>query len=457
MTAPQPDTRDAFALAAALASGAETASGLVEGALARIAAQDAEIRAFIAVLPDAARQAAAISDERRAAGRTLGSLDGIPFAVKDNIAVQGVPTTCGTGAFSDPAPADATVVARLRAAGAVLVGTLNMHEGALGATTDNPFWGRCRNPLAPDRTPGGSSGGSAAAIAAGMVPLSLGTDTMGSVRIPAAYCGLWGLKPSRGRVSVAGLVHLSWTLDTIGPLARSPHDLATVYNMIAGHDPVDATSRMQPDTPQIPNDLHGLRFGLPDIATLATCEPEVIGAFAEVTAALKNAGAILLPTAIAGWKPAALRRAGLLVSEVEGAATLGAPVDGPGLSDGFRAMLNYGRRAPAIKLAAAYRQLHQITVAFETAMQGLDGLILPTAPQRAFVQGGPVPDNQADFTALANACGAPALTMPVASPGGGLPSGVQIIASVGHDHRLIAMATLMQNLAPVRAWTGKIR
>lgn len=448
--------RDHTALAADLASGAATSVGLVEAALARIAAQDADIRAFISVVPEAARQDAALSDARRAAGQTLGPLDGVPFAVKDNIAVRGVPTTCGTLAFPDPASADATVVARLRRAGAVLVGTLNMHEGALGATTDNPFWGRCRNPLDPNRTPGGSSGGSAAAIAAGMVPFTLGTDTMGSVRIPAAYCGLWGLKPSRGRISVAGLVHLSWTLDTIGPLARSARDLGVLFDVLAGHDPADATSQMAQEAAPNPSDLRGLRFGLPDIAALASCEPQVLAAFAEMTQALQDAGAVLIPVTIADWNPTELRRAGLLVSEVEGAATLGTAVDGPGLSDGFRAMLDYGRRAPAIKLALAYRHFHQISCAFNAVMQGLDGLILPTAPQLAFDHGGAVPVNQADFTALANVCGAPALTVPVALPGSGLPAAVQIIAPIGQDRRLIAIASMMQQLPTVHAWTGEM-
>ncbi len=436
-----PDTRDATALADALASGAETALALTEAALARIAALDGGIRGFISVSADSARREAAASDARRARGGSLGPLDGVPFAVKDNLAVQGVPTTCGTRAFPEPAAHDAEVVARLRRAGGVLIGTLNMHEGALGATTDNPFWGRCANPLDPSLTPGGSSGGSAAAVAAGMVPITLGTDTMGSVRIPAAYCGLWGLKPSRGAVPVEGLVHLSWTLDSVGPIARSPRDLGLVYDVIAGLGP-----EQQADS------LRGLRLGVPDFAALTVCEAEVIAAFAEVTAALRSAGAILTPVTIPGWAPTALRRAGLLVSEVEGAATLGAALDGPGLSDGFRALLSYGRNAPAIKLANAYRYLGQMERAFDAISRGLDAILLPTAPQRAFAHGSAVPDTQADFTALANVCGAPALAMPTRAPDGGLPASVQIIGAKGDDRRLIGIGTLMQSLAPLQRW-----
>jgi aspartyl-tRNA(Asn)/glutamyl-tRNA(Gln) amidotransferase subunit A len=420
-----------------------------EAALARIAAVDDDIRAFVATLPDSARAEASASDARRAAGRSLGPLDGMPFAVKDNIAVAGLPTRCGTMAFDTPATADATVVARLRAAGAVLIGTLNMHEGALGATTDNPFWGRCINPLRPGYTPGGSSGGSAAAVAAGMVPWTLGTDTMGSVRIPAAYCGLWGLKPTRGRVPVTGLVHLSWTLDTIGPLARDPATLGAVLAAMGGPDPADPMSAILHGDSAARKTLAGLRFGVPDAAALSECEPAVLDAVADFTSSLTDAGAVLVPVDVAGWSPGALRRAGLLISEVEGAAVLGAAVDGPGLSVGFRAMLDYGRRATSGRVARAYQHLQQLAVAFEAAIRGLDGIILPTAPQRAFAHGSPVPPGQADFTALANVAGAPALTLPLTARDGGLPCAAQIIGPGQSDLRLIAIGQLIQGLPSI--------
>lgn len=421
-----------------------------EAALARIVAVDGEIRAFVATLPDSARAEARASDARRSAGRSLGPLDGMPFAVKDNIAVAGLPTRCGTMAFDRPADTDATVVARLRAVGAVLIGTLNMHEGALGATTDNPFWGRCHNPLRPGYTPGGSSGGSAAAVAAGMVAWTLGTDTMGSVRIPAAYCGLWGLKPTRGRVPVTGLVQLSWTLDTIGPLARDPETLRAVLAAIGGPDAADPMSAVRQGDAPAPTTLAGLRFGILDAAALTDCTPAVLDAFDDFRAALADAGAVLVRTEVAGWSPGVLRRAGLLISEVEGAEVLGAAIDGPGLSDGFRAMLDYGRRAGAGRVARAYQQLQQLATAVEAAMTGLDGLLLPTAPQRAFAHDTAVPVGQADFTALANVAGAPALTLPLCARDGGLPCAAQIIGPRQSDLRLLAIGGLMQHLPPVR-------
>jgi aspartyl-tRNA(Asn)/glutamyl-tRNA(Gln) amidotransferase subunit A len=184
-------------LSQALGSGETSSIALVNATLNQIEQKDPQLHAFIEVTPNTARADANASDARRLAGNNLGPLDGVPVAIKGNIALQGIATTDGTRAFAHRiATQDAFVVTRLRSAGAVIVGTLNMHEGALGATTDNQFWGQCQNPLAPGFTPGGSSGGSAASVAAGIIPLTLGTDTMGSIRIPAAYCGLWGLKPT---------------------------------------------------------------------------------------------------------------------------------------------------------------------------------------------------------------------------------------------------------------------
>jgi aspartyl-tRNA(Asn)/glutamyl-tRNA(Gln) amidotransferase subunit A len=420
-----------------------------EDAFSRIAQVDGDIRAIVATFPNSARAEAKASDARRAKRMSKGPLDGMPFAVKDNIAVAGLPTHAGTMAFEEPAPADATVVARLRAAGAVLIGTLNMHEGALGATTDNPFWGRCMNPLKPGYTPGGSSGGSAAAVAGGMLQFTLGTDTLGSVRVPAAYCGLWGLKPTKGGVPTTGLTHLSWTLDTIGPLARDPSSLGAILSAIEGSDEIDRLSGPMCADGPIPQTLLGLRFGVPDAAALAECETVVLQAVEALKSALTEKGAVLTPITVTGWGPGALRRAGLLISEVEGAEVLGDALDGPGLSDSFRAMLDYGRRAGAGRLAQAYRQVQELSVSFDHAIEGLDGLLLPTTPQRAFAHDGTVPVNQADFTALANVAGAPALTIPMTARDGNLPCAAQIVGPRGSDHRLVAIGKLIQDLHPV--------
>jgi aspartyl-tRNA(Asn)/glutamyl-tRNA(Gln) amidotransferase subunit A len=372
-----------------------------------------------------------------------GPLSGMAMAVKDNIAVGGLPRTDGTRGFAARiSERDATVTARLRTWGAEIIGTLNMHEGALGATTDNPFWGRCENPLASGHTPGGSSGGSAAAVAAGLVPATLGTDTMGSVRIPAAYCGVWGLKPTRGLVPVTGLSHLSWTLDTIGPIAATPVALGAVLRCIAGPDPNDPDSAAPPPGWDAPAALAPLRLGLPDWQSLATCDPAVRDGFSAFIARLRATGVALAPVTVAGWSPGALRRAGLLVAEAEAGHLIGADIDAnpQGFSEGFRQAIAFGRNASGSKVAAAYRALHLAGLGARNALAGVQAIILPTAPQRAFPHGQPAPANQADYTALANVAGLPAVAFPIPAPDGGLPCSAQLIGPPFSDLSLIALA-----------------
>lgn len=441
---------DATEMLRALGSGETTALAQLEACLARIHAKgpqgEGAIKSFITLDEIGARAAARASDARRAAGQAL-ALDGLPFAVKDNIAVAGLPLTDGTGYYRHrTATQDAHSVARLKAAGAVLIGKLNLHEGALGATNDNPFWGQCQNPLRPGYTPGGSSGGSAAAVAAGFVPLSLGTDTMGSVRIPAAYCGLWGIKPGRGVISRHGLSHLSWTLDCIGTLARSARDLARVYPILAGFDPQDpdsqATTLIEPTAakPRI-----GLLLQDPHEAT-----PEVDAAFAALCARLRAAGYDLREVRLPEWHPGKLRRAGLLVSEAEGAHVFHAPLaaDAEGLSAEFKAMLRYGKTLDTPRLIEAYAHLRatRAMVLQAIAQAEVDLLLLPTTPQLAFAHGTPVPVNQADHTALANTAGLPALAFPLPAASGALPASAQLIGPPQSDLAMIAWASSMAAL-----------
>ena len=253
--------------------------------LARIEAEDGVLRSFIRVDGAAARASAALADGRRARGMTLGALDGAAVAVKDNLAVAGAPWTGGIGGRRGLLAAeDAAVVSRLKAAGAVVLGGLNMEEGALGAVTDNAVFGRCLNPLGPLQgavlTPGGSSGGSAAAVAAGFVDLSLGTDTMGSVRIPAAYCGLFGLKPTYGLIPRSGMAYLAPSLDTIGPLARDVALLWPAVLAMAGVDAGDPEARPAPncwDERQAAS-LRGVVLGVPGSLEDVEIEAEVNGA-----------------------------------------------------------------------------------------------------------------------------------------------------------------------------------
>lgn len=435
---------DFSAIVADLRDGRVSATALAEAALQRIAAENDRSHIFISVDADGAREAARASDARRAAGQTRGSLDGVPVAIKDNIDVAGLPTTDGTGFYRDRLPpADAFVVARLRDAGAVITGKLNMHEGALGATTDNPFWGRCENPLAEGYTPGGSSGGSGAVVASGIAPLALGTDTMGSVRIPAAYCGVWGLKPTRGLFSSHGLSHLSWTLDTIGPIATGPDGLRAAMIVMAAPDAADRlTADIPAEWQQAATSVGSFTLGVPDYAQLATCEPSVLESFSAFLDRLRKAGMSLKPVEISGWDPGKARRAGLLLSEAEGGALIGTDLDrgGTGFSDGFRKLIDYGRAARGERVAMAYREIEALRLSAQATLNSVDAILLPTAPQRAFLHGTPAPANQADFTAIANIAACPAVAFPLPASDGGLPASAQVIGPRWSEHRLLAIA-----------------
>jgi aspartyl-tRNA(Asn)/glutamyl-tRNA(Gln) amidotransferase subunit A len=242
---------------------------LAAAANARISRLNPKLNAFITITAEQSLEQARQADAELAAGRDRGPLHGIPVAVKDLFTTRGVRTTCGSKVYEDYVPAtDAAVVERLRAAGAVLLGKLNMHEMAYGTTSANPHFGPVRNPWNPEHSPGGSSGGSGAAVAAQLVYAAMGSDTGGSIRVPAAFCGVVGLKPTYGRVSRYGALPLAYSLDHMGPLARTVRDAAMVLNAIAGHDCRDPTSSRHPVVDFVPDDgcsIRRLRIGFPEI------------------------------------------------------------------------------------------------------------------------------------------------------------------------------------------------
>jgi aspartyl-tRNA(Asn)/glutamyl-tRNA(Gln) amidotransferase subunit A len=371
-----------------------------------------------------------------------GPLAGVTLAVKDNLDVAGMPTTAGfAGHAGRVAAADAPAVAGLRRAGAAILGKVAMHEGALGATTEVPRL--CHNPLRPGFTPGGSSGGSGAAVAAGLAELAVGTDTMGSVRIPAAYCGVVGLKPTAGLVPRSGVVPLSPAFDHLGTLARTPRLAARGLEAMAGEDAADTASRPPPRAwravPQEAMVVHGLRIGLPQPVREAPMEAEIRAGWDAAAERLHGLGAVVAPIPMPGWDPGAARRAGLLLIEAEAAALHEDLLADPtAVTPAFRAALAYGRDAGTVRLARALFRLAEARAAALRALDGCDALLMPTAPQRAFAHGAPVPHDQADFAALANIAGLPAIAIPW--PAEGLPASVQLVGRPHAEALLVGLA-----------------
>lgn len=332
-----------------------------------------------------------------------GRLAGLSIGIKANIAVNGLPWTAGLGTRRRLiATQDAAVVALLRAAGATIPGTLNMHEAALGATTDNLFYGRTHNPHRHGFTPGGSSGGSGAAVAAGLVDAALGTDTLGSIRIPAAYCGVYGLKPTLGAVPCEGLLHLGRDFDVVGPLARSIDMLERIWNVIA------PGSHPQGDARRV--------LTLEDLADV-DLQPAVRAAYDRAVAIFDNVETLRLDDSPAVIRLAALRQ--LLPELLD---ELGDAREGPDVSPELKSVM-----AAIEKVPPAPEILARARAVLITAL-GEDGvLIMPAAPQAAFAHGTRPPASQADFCCLASVAGLPAIAIPAGLDAEGLPVGIQIV------------------------------
>jgi Asp-tRNA(Asn)/Glu-tRNA(Gln) amidotransferase A subunit family amidase len=423
---------------------------LARGMLDRAAGPDKRLNCFVLLCRDAALAEAQAAAERALSGRRKGPLDGIPIAVKDNIDVAGLPTGNGFGGPPWRVPReDAEVVRRLRDAGAVVLGKLNMHEGALGGTTDNPHTGRTHNPHRDGYTPGGSSGGSGAAVAAGLCCAALGTDSGGSIRIPAAYCGVVGLKPSWGLVSSRGVVPLAPRLDHVGPLARNVADAALVFEAIRGFDPLCPDSRRVPEEVQrLPpgGRLDGVRLGTIANFAAETTAPAIETAFAAALARGKALGATVRSLTLPSYDLARARRALLLRMEVEAAALWDAVArDEPAhFSPQFRGWLEYGEKVAATRLLAAERLADIAAFELDRCFDEVDAILSPATPQPAFPFDMPAPDNQNSFAALANFAGCPALSLPMGTDPSGLPLGLQVMGRRDTDAFVLRIAAALE-------------
>lgn len=415
---------DIAGLAAAYRAGKTNPIAVADHYLARIDRYDPGLCSFVEIDRDGVRAAAAESATRVRNG-SAGPLEGIPIAVKSNIAVKGLEWNAGMEARRGIiAVEDAASVARLRAAGALILGTLNMHEAALGATTDNPWFGRTMNAHRDGFTPGGSSGGSGAAVAGGLCVAALGTDTLGSVRIPAAYNGVYGIKPTPGRVSPAGLVPLSEWLDSIGPIARSIDDLAALLEVLA--DPVATVA-----TPR--------RLVVLDRFDDLACEPAVLAAYERALGQFDDMprGTLTLADDAAG-----VRFAGFVVAARELIGHLGVVrrEQPRNLSDELRFMLDYADGRPGAEVARAEAIIARTRSAVRAAV-GDDGvLLMPTAPQAAFAHSKRPPATQSAFTAFANIAGLPAISLPAGLDANVMPVAVQLVGPENSDAALLVLA-----------------
>ncbi|MBI3456074.1 MAG: amidase [Candidatus Rokubacteria bacterium] len=425
------------AAAERIRTGRLTATALAQAHLSRIEAVDPAMQAWVAVDRAGALEAAVQLDAEAAAGRLRGPLHGIPVGLKDIFHVRGLKTTAGARGFADVIPAeDATSVARLRAAGAVILGKLHTTEFAFldPAPTRNP-WHR-------ERTPGGSSSGSAAAVAARMVPAALGSQTVGSTLRPAAFCGVVGLKPTYGRVSRRGIVVASWSLDHVGIFARSVADAALLLSVLAGHDPADPGSATVPPPELGPlvaeESARPPRLGLVGEPFLARAEPEMRGHLETVARALADKGATVEPVALPALVPAVLSAVQLVV-RAEAAAyhadlfRAHAAEYGPKI----RAAIEAGMCIPAALYLRAQRIRRQARRELRPLLEGFDALLMPPAA-------GPAPDRATtgdpSFNALWSGIGAPSLALPTGLAAGGLPLGVQLIGASFAEARLLAAA-----------------
>jgi aspartyl-tRNA(Asn)/glutamyl-tRNA(Gln) amidotransferase subunit A len=458
--------------AASLRAGEVSSRELLQATLDRALLTEAELHAYLTIDHEGARAAAAAADEALVRGETTGPLHGIPVAIKDNMVTSGLETTAGSQILAGYVPPyDATAVTALKKAGAVIVGKTNLDEFAMGSSTENSGYGPTANPWDTGRVPGGSSGGSAAAVAAGSALTALGSDTGGSIRQPAALCGVVGMKPTYGLVSRYGLIAFASSLDQIGPISRTVEDAATTLEVIAGHDPLDATS-YRGEYPQyrasLGRGVAGLRIGV--VAELAGegISPDVLTACRSVVDSLAEAGAAVREVSLPSMEYAL--SAYYLIAPAECSANLarfdgvryGLRVDGATVEEmtartraaGFGPEVTRRILLGTYALSAGYydsfygqaQKVRTLVIQdFTRAYQGFDVLVSPTSPMTAFELGSRTEDPLSMYlvdvcTIPSNLAGAPSISVPVGLDAGGLPIGFQIMAPALGEEVLLRVA-----------------
>ncbi|MCT1998869.1 Asp-tRNA(Asn)/Glu-tRNA(Gln) amidotransferase subunit GatA [Brachybacterium muris] len=483
--------RSAAAQAAALKAGEVSSEELTRAHLDRIAAVDGDLNAFLHLNQDDALATARDIDSRRASGEELHELAGVPIAVKDVVVTEGMPTTAGSKILEGWVPPyDATLVERLRAAGLPILGKTNMDEFAMGSSTETSAYGPTRNPWDRDRIPGGSGGGSSAAVAAYEAPLAIGTDTGGSIRQPGAVTGTVGVKPTYGSVSRYGLIAMASSLDQAGPVTRTVEDSALLHELIAGHDPRDSTSLPDPVSPYVEaarrREVKGLRIGVISELEGEGFAPEVRARFQESLELLEKAGAEIVRVSCPNFQYALGAYYLIMPSEAssnlakfdgmrfglrvvpEGGATaeqVMAATRGAGFGAEVKRRILLGTYALSAGYYDAYYGSAQkvrtlVQRDFTTAFEQVDVLASPTAPTVAFRLGEKLDDPMAMYlndiaTIPANLAGTPGISVPSGLAEDGLPAGIQFLAPARADERLYRVGGTLEALLE-DAWGGPL-
>ena len=458
--------------ASSLRDGTLSARELLEATLHRATLTEAELHAYLTIDHENARAAATAADEAQARGQSTGPLHGIPVAIKDNMVTEGLETTAGSQILAGYIPPyDASAVTALKDAGAIIIGKTNLDEFAMGSSTENSGYGPSANPWDTTRVPGGSSGGSAAAVAAGSALIALGSDTGGSIRQPASLCGVVGMKPTYGLVSRYGLIAFASSLDQIGPIARTVEDAAATLEVIAGHDPLDATS-YRGEYPRyrasLQEGVKGLRVGVVKELSGPGISPDVLSAFRSSVDSLAEAGAIVSEVSLPSMEFAL--SAYYLIAPAECSANLarfdgvryGLRVEGATVEEmtartraaGFgpevvRRILLGTYALSAGYYDAFYGQAQKVRTLviqeFTRAYEGVDVLVSPTSPMTAFEFGSRTEDPLSMYlvdvcTIPSNLAGAPGVSVPIGLDAAGLPIGLQIMAPALGEETLLMVA-----------------